>query len=99
MIREISRWSKKRKRVTFKAADWFTFQRGVSARIKGLQARIEEVETELYGTRVTRFRGGDCGSFCGTVCEDNGGCDFEFGEPPECGAACGDGSVKIQEEV
>lgn len=37
--------------------------------------------------------GGDCDEFCESVCDE---CDFAFGQPPECGAVCGDGSVILQ---
>lgn len=42
--------------------------------------------------------GGGCGNFCGAACADNDGCDMSFGDPGECGALCGDGSVFLQEE-
>ena len=98
MIRTITKWSKSGKKVRVKRAEWFEMLRRFKLTIAAKDARIAELEQELGGARA-RGGGGDCDSFCGTVCEDNGRCDFEFGEPPECGAACGDGSVKIQEEV
>ncbi len=98
MIRTITKWSKNYKKVSFKLADWIEMLRRFKVTLDKKDARIAELEAELGG-RQARGGGGDCDSFCGTVCEDNGGCDFAFGEPPECGAACGDGSVKIQEEV
>ena len=98
MIRTITKWSKNRKTMRIKRADWFDMLRRFKLTKDRLEARIGELE-DAVGVSHSRGGGGNCGSFCGTVCEDSGGCDFEFGEPPECGAACGDGSVKIQEEV
>jgi hypothetical protein len=39
---------------------------------------------------------GGCDSYCESACEDNDGCDFSFGSPGECGAACNDGEVYLE---
>lgn len=38
----------------------------------------------------------DCDAFCGAACANHNGCDFSFGDPPGCGAACVDGEVFLQ---
>lgn len=86
MSRKITKWSRNGKTVRVKRDDWFDMLRRMKASV-------------LADPRDLSRGSGGCESFCGTVCEDEGGCEFSFGEDPECGAACESGEVFLQEEV
>lgn len=48
---------------------------------------------------ATARAGNGCDDFCGAACADNNGCDFSFGDPPDCGASCVDGEVFLQQRI
>ena len=46
---------------------------------------------------ILQMDGEGCDEWCQEVCERMEGCDFSFGEPPECGAFCNNGEPVLQE--
>lgn len=74
-----------KKKVTIKRADWDEMQRRMSI--------------ACHAAEQIAARGGGCSSMCDDECESAGGCDFTFGDPPECGGFCNNGEPWLQEEV
>lgn len=59
-----------------------------------LQRRLRKA---IQGGTV-RISSGGCEGMCDDFCEGKGGCDFTFGDPPECGGFCKNGEPWLQEE-
>jgi len=55
----------------------------------------EFVRRLTMGTRLASS-GGDCEQFCEDSCEDQDGCDLEFGSPGDCGAICSSGEIFLE---
>ena len=60
------------------------------------QAHFDEFLRRLKMGELTESSGGSCESFCDDACEDDGGCDLEFGSPGDCGALCNSGEIYLE---
>lgn len=77
-------------KVTIELEDWRRFLGYFRACVLELEGMVPDI-----GPRASA---GGCDD-CEGKCAGHGGCDFAFGDPPDCGYVCEDGHIVLDDEV
>lgn len=93
------------RKVTIDLEDWRHALRMLKAALERREAAAAELDRIGNGAEhaaklplldvAAALRAGGCDE-CDDACAGHGGCDFAFGEAPECGYVCEDGHIVLR---